>query len=450
LAGIFTVVLVAAQGGEQQIAIAAASLLYVEGVVKGLESLPVWIRSLQLAAVARYRMNEIVSDLDGEVAPTLQPALAQMDWSATGVLGLVTSSLMTSDEVLAQMSADVSDGSQWRINTFGHIVRLPDFGSGVIHVPEEAETFLATVREHFEAADPTITEEEMRRLLIATGAEHLLNSPVGADALLSPHGLRLSTDERQRMLIAVALAAKPQRLLLGEMHAFEDLESATPVLNEIKARVPLTILAIRSSEIAENVNRVMWVHGDELTVGAHRSILVDDPAYAQIWGKRLNANSIDLSVLGIDSSNAAAVEASMRTERYSAGEVIYRQGEPANRVFFIISGRVEILSADADGEAKRVAILGAGNHCGDLTLSVGERRAETAVAAEECVIRTLSRDAISVGMVGMLDRTPAERKILAVLLRQGPATSQELAQRLPLSFQDMWSIPRQSVDPSLC
>jgi len=98
---------------------------------------------------------------------------------------------------------------------------------------------------------------------------------------------------------------------------------------------------------------------------------------------------------------------------------------------FLISGRIEVNVNDKDGDAHRVAVIGPGAHCGDLRLTVGERRTESAIALENCVVRTLSREAIAVGVTGLLDRSPVERKIVAALLRNGPSSEIELIPLLP-------------------
>jgi CRP-like cAMP-binding protein len=97
---------------------------------------------------------------------------------------------------------------------------------------------------------------------------------------------------------------------------------------------------------------------------------------------------------------------------------------------FIISGSVEIATQSDDGQQRRVAILGPGNHCGDLRLTVGEERGEHAIAIQTTVTRSLSREAISAGMMGLLDRTPAERRIVASILREGSSTLEEISARL--------------------
>ncbi|MCX6434267.1 MAG: hypothetical protein NTX29_16345 [Actinobacteria bacterium] len=47
------------------------------------------------------------------------------------------------------------------------------------------------------------------------------------------------------------------------------------------------------------------------------------------------------------------------------------------------------------------------------------------------MVRSLSRQAITAGLTGLLDRTATERRIIESLLRDGPGTAEEVGARLP-------------------
>ena len=140
---------------------------------------------------------------------------------------------------------------------------------------------------------------------------------------------------------------------------------------------------------------------------------------------------LNLSFLELDGVSEAALASRLVTERFEAGDAIYRQGEPADRIVFVMSGRVEIMTETDGTDRRRVAVISQGNHCGDLRLTPGERRAESAYAMDTCIIRSLSREALSAGMAGLLDRSPVQRRIVTCLLRDGSATGQEVCERLP-------------------
>lgn len=97
LAGLFIVIVSAAVLGEQQVAVVAAALLYIMNIVTGLGRLPGWVRELQLAVVARRRIDHILqSSKDGTA---VERALDDPAWHALAdgfdlegsLIGLVTS-----------------------------------------------------------------------------------------------------------------------------------------------------------------------------------------------------------------------------------------------------------------------------------------------------------------------------------------------------------------------
>jgi CRP-like cAMP-binding protein len=175
---------------------------------------------------------------------------------------------------------------------------------------------------------------------------------------------------------------------------------------------------------------VLFLDGDSVYFGTHHGLLESVPTYSHLWKQRLSLAAVDLSVLGISEDAHAELHTHLVTERYRAGEDIYREGDDADRIVFTISGRIEIIATDAHNQQRRVAVLGPGNYCGDLRLTAGDTRAETARALDDCVVRTLSREAISAGVAGLLDRTPTERRIMTSILRDGAVSEDELIERL--------------------
>ena len=190
-------------------------------------------------------------------------------------------------------------------------------------------------------------------------------------------------------------------------------------------------MSVRDPVVAESVDLIALLDHDKLFTGTHQELLVSLPAYSRMWEQRLSGADVDLSVLGLPPDDEAGIYTRLVTESYVAGDPVYREGAPADRILFIISGQAAVTVTDGEGEERRTAVLGPGNHCGDLSLTVGETRAESVWALTPLVVRALSREAISAGITGLLDRPASERRIVASILRKGPATEDELRQRLP-------------------
>lgn len=71
-----------------------------------------------------------------------------------------------------------------------------------------------------------------------------------------------------------------------------------------------------------------------------------------------------------------------------AGETLFTKGDAGDSLYLICSGRVRIL---ADG--KETAVLGPGDHLGEMALLDGEPRSATVMVAEDaCLMRIASED----------------------------------------------------------
>src|SRR5262249_13541635 len=70
----------------------------------------------------------------------------------------------------------------------------------------------------------------------------------------------------------------------------------------------------------------------------------------------------------------AKAEGGVTISRYSKGQVVFTQGEPADSVFFIQDGRVKIAVVSVQGKEAVVAFLKAGDFVGEGCCLTGRRR----------------------------------------------------------------------------
>jgi CRP/FNR family cyclic AMP-dependent transcriptional regulator len=82
---------------------------------------------------------------------------------------------------------------------------------------------------------------------------------------------------------------------------------------------------------------------------------------------------------GLPSAVLANLAAVAEERRYIAGEVILRQGEPADGVYFLAAGVVDIYAAGADG-AQWLNRLNVGECFGEMGVVDGAPRSATAIA----------------------------------------------------------------------
>ena len=89
--------------------------------------------------------------------------------------------------------------------------------------------------------------------------------------------------------------------------------------------------------------------------------------------------------------------------KYRGNQVIFSQGDLADSVFYIRSGKVKITVLSEQGKEAVVAILGADEFCGEGCLAGQPRRMATATAMTDCEIMTLAKPT----MVRVLHDEPA-------------------------------------------
>jgi CRP-like cAMP-binding protein len=133
----------------------------------------------------------------------------------------------------------------------------------------------------------------------------------------------------------------------------------------------------------------------------------------------------------LDDDAAAALRASMVEQRLSKGEVLFSEGEPGEKLFVIESGRIKLGQTAPDGRESLIAVLGAGEMLGELSLFDPGPRTATAVAVTKSTVLSLGHGALLPWLVGRPDLAVS---LLATLARRLRRTNEALAD---LVFSDV-------------
>jgi len=80
--------------------------------------------------------------------------------------------------------------------------------------------------------------------------------------------------------------------------------------------------------------------------------------------------------------------------KYRRNEVVFAQGDLADAVFYIQRGKVKLTVVSDRGKEAVVAILGAGEFCGEGCLAGQPRRIATVTAIAECMVMRLQKTSI--------------------------------------------------------
>lgn len=88
--------------------------------------------------------------------------------------------------------------------------------------------------------------------------------------------------------------------------------------------------------------------------------------------------------------------------RFARGERLMHQGEPGDRVLFLLAGHVKASCTDARGHEMVLSFRGPGDILGELTFSHAEPRSSSVIAIEPVAVRALAASEFR----GYLERTP--------------------------------------------
>ena len=93
---------------------------------------------------------------------------------------------------------------------------------------------------------------------------------------------------------------------------------------------------------------------------------------------------------GIDDIRLEKLRKHLCRCQYARGEVILRQGEMTEALYFLLSGKVAVILKDGDGKQHTLADLDSGDTFGERALLTGELRTAAVIASTSVQARQLS------------------------------------------------------------
>ncbi len=88
----------------------------------------------------------------------------------------------------------------------------------------------------------------------------------------------------------------------------------------------------------------------------------------------------------------ARLAARLKERRLREGQIVFRQGEAGDAMYFVLEGRVRVVSTDPEGQPRVLAFIGAGGFFGEMALLTGDPRSTDVVAATDTTLLELRRD----------------------------------------------------------
>jgi CRP/FNR family cyclic AMP-dependent transcriptional regulator len=133
----------------------------------------------------------------------------------------------------------------------------------------------------------------------------------------------------------------------------------------------------------------------------------------------------------LDDEAAEALRATMSRVEVPRGEAVFHEGDPGDRLYVIIEGKIKLGRASGDGRENLLAVLGPGEMFGELSLFDPGRRNATGTAVADSVLIGLGNDDLDQWLRG---RPDVARHLLRSLARRLRRTNEALAD---LVFSDV-------------
>jgi putative ABC transport system ATP-binding protein len=182
----------------------------------------------------------------------------------------------------------------------------------------------------------------------------------------------LSGGQRQRVAVARALANTPRLILADEPTAALDRVSSLEVVELLQEHIA-----------RDGSSCLMVTHDNRVLDKADRIVsMVDGRIVSDVMVREQVLICEMLSKIDFFASLGTAelsqVAEKMEPRRFTAGDVLIRQGEIGDRFYLLREGEVDVRIANAEGE-RVVATLDVGRYFGERALITGEVRNATVV-----------------------------------------------------------------------
>jgi len=307
----------------------------------------------------------------------------------------------------------------------GHDLRqvsLESLRAQIGAVFQENFLFNTTIRENIRVGRLNATDAEVEAAAKAAEIhEFIMTLPERYDTLAGERGGRFSGGQRQRMAIARAILRRPAVLLLDEATSALDV-AAEAAINSTLARVGrgCTVISVthRLASVTDAHGIYVLDDGAIAEQGHHQDLLARNGVYARLWqkqsgfvvrraGERADVEPARLRSVPIlehfSSGLLAEIAPFFVTELFPQGRLIVHQGDPGDKFYIIVRGKVEVIRDDAAGSGRRLAVLQDGDYFGEIALLQNTVRTASVRALIPCLCLALDRG----HFLDLIERDPA-------------------------------------------
>ncbi len=128
----------------------------------------------------------------------------------------------------------------------------------------------------------------------------------------------------------------------------------------------------------------------------------------------------------LDDDSARALRSKMVAQTLKRGEVLFNEGDPGDRLYILLSGKMKLSHASGDGRESVFMVLGPGDMFGELSLFDPGPRASTAVAVSDSEVLGLGNVELRPWLTGRPEVAQSLLQALANRLRRANVAMSDL------------------------
>ena len=310
LAGILLIGGALYEHGEVSLGTVVASTVYMRQLVGPLDTILLWVQTMQNAAVSYARVEGLAAAPQAQASTSEIPADDRIE-----VADVRFAYNVAHGDVLHGVDLVVQPGERLAIvgasgagkSTLGRLlagIDRPNHGSvtvggvpiaalpperlrrQVVLVTQEHHVFHDTLRGNLTLTKADATDDELLAALAAVDAGRIDALPDGLDTLLADDGHRLDGAQAQQLALARVVLADPHTVILDEATALLDPATARNTEQALAAVLQgRTVIAIAHRlQTAHDADRVAVMDAGTVTeLGTHEELVASGGTYAALW-----------------------------------------------------------------------------------------------------------------------------------------------------------------------